>query len=486
MKSDSFNLLNRGRKEGYMIEITPLLNLESKHPIYIQLYEYIKNEVEAGRLPSKSKLPSIRRLAANLHISQNTVESAYQQLFAEGYIDSKPRSGMYVMPLEEKLDTIKQPVETFSTVESYDEETSYTLDFYQGAIDLTHFPLNEWKKCSNEVLHHKDILQYGDHRQGERKLREQLVTYLYFSRGVNSSPDQIVIGAGLQHLLGMLSLLFRKKQYTIAIEDPGYKGAKDVFKNNGLTVHPIPVDRDGIHMDELVKSESDVLYITPSHQYPTGVITPINKRRQLLKWVNEAERYIIEDDYDSEFRYVGKPIPSLQGLDSNHKIIYIGTFSKSFLPSIRISYMVLPPSLLKMYKQLFASYVQTVSRIHQEALALFIEKGYLERHIRRMRKQNRHKRDTLLKAIAQYMGDHVSVIGEKSGVFILIKINELISESTLIERAKKVKVKVYPTSRYWSKRSTEYPMIQLGFGGLTEKEIEEGISLLSKAWFKES
>lgn len=464
-----------------MLEITPLLDEENKTPIYLQLYIHIKNEIESERFPAYAKLPSIRKLASYLEISQNTVEYAYQQLLAEGYIESQPRRGMYVIPLEKKLGEEKRT--PTSKHEQSNNVQEILINFHQASVDLNHFPINDWRKCSNEVLLQQRVFQYGD-PQGELKLREHLASYLHLSRGVNCTPEQIIVGAGTQHLLGMLCLIFKRKQFTVAIENPGYKGARDVFINHGFDLKQIRVDSDGVSIDEIRKSKCQVVYMTPSHQYPTGVITPVNKRRQLLKWASECERYIIEDDYDSEFRYVGKPIPSFQGLDTNEKVIYLGTLSKSFLPSVRISYMVLPFEILGLYKEMYVSYDQTVSKIHQEALALFMEQGHFDRHIRRVRKVNRQKRDTLLKAISTYMGENVQVVGEKSGVYILLEIKRTTSESLLIEQALTHKVKVYPTSVYWMDASeAEFPKLQLGFGGLTETEIEEGIKLLNKAWF---
>ncbi|MDL4841234.1 MocR-like pyridoxine biosynthesis transcription factor PdxR [Aquibacillus rhizosphaerae] len=468
-----------------MIEITPLLENKNGSPIYLQLYNYIKQEIERGRYQANEKLPSIRKLALYLDISQNTVESSYQQLLAEGYIESVPKRGFYIQQIDEELSVVKRhkPFPLAESDSSF-EKVDYHIDFHQASIDLALFPISEWKKCSNEVLHNRSIFDYG-HPQGEMSLREQLAYYLHFSRGVNCTPEQIVVGAGTQQLLGMLCLIFKQCESSIAIENPGYKGAKDVFLNHGLDVEPIRVEADGISVNELKKSKNKIVYITPSHQYPTGVITSITKRRQLLKWAIETEGYILEDDYDSEFRYVGRPIPSLQGLDLNERVIYLGTFSKSFSPALRVSYMVLPKSMLNQYKKMYASYDQTVSKIHQEALALFIERGYLTRHIRRIRKLNRQKREVLLKAISKYMGMNVNVVGEKSGVYILLEIKLSETEETLIQLAKKAKIRVYPTSPYWTDyRSIDFPKIQLGFGGLNEVEIKEGIYLLSKIWFK--
>jgi len=263
------------------------------------------------------------------------------------------------------------------------------------------------------------------------------------------------------------------------MEEPGYSVVRTVFKNEGCHVVPVPLEKDGLSLEHVQSSRAKAVYVTPSHQFPFGMVLPISKRLQLLTWAYQTNGYIIEDDYDSEFRYRGQPIPSLKSLDEEERVIYLGTFSKSFLPTIRLSYIVLPPSLLVQYTSKFGHYNQSVSPIIQRAMALFIESGEFEKHIRRMRKSYQRKHQALLRNIEQNMGTKVNIIGENSGLHILLKVNT-VSSFELIEAALQKGVKVYSPSKFWLYPTSESDTyIMLGFGGLSIEEIEKGIRLLA-------
>ncbi|MDX8046252.1 PLP-dependent aminotransferase family protein [Gracilibacillus sp. S3-1-1] len=351
-------------------------------------------------------------------------------------------------------------------------------------MDLEHFPYSSWKKLTVQSLYYDNsqLFLNGDSK-GEFELREEITKYLFQSRGVRSSPDQIIIGAGTQYLIELLCKLIGNEPI-YAMEDPGFHRTRIVFNDQNVKITQIPLDVDGISIKSLKESNARVVYVTPSHQFPTGKIMPIARRTELLKWAEQNSGYIIEDDYDGEFRYKGKPIPSLQGLDSEGRVIYLGTFSKSFIPSMRLSYIVLPRTLLAKYDDHFNIYKQTVSRLHQHTLSQFMQKGYWKSHLNKMRVVYRKKQKVLVSAIKQHMADKIAIIGEESGLHILLKVQNNMSETELIKTAKKQKVKVYPTSIYYNKHEKDQtPMVLLGFGGLTESEIEEGIKLLSKVWF---
>lgn len=470
-----------------MIDITLLLGEKSGEPLYFQLYQHIKNEIISCKLPANTRLPSIRALSSHLHISRNTVELAYHQLMAEGYIQSKHKSGFYVIELElEKLPELNARKKKSFEMNNIEHSTAVRYDFKYGDVDAAHFPITIWRKLSNQCvqLEQMKLFSYGD-PQGEPGLRVEIAKYLYHSRGVNCSPDQIVIGAGVQYLLIVLSGLIRTDNSSIAMEDPGYDGVRTIFQNNGYSIHPIPLDKDGLNIRNLYDSKSRIAYITPSHQFPYGMIMPFAKRMQLLKWAADQDGIIIEDDYDSEFRYVGKPIPSLQGLDTNHRTVYLGTFSKCLLPSLRISYMVLPPALLERYnKQGYPLYDQTVSWIHQKTLELFMSNGHWEAHIRRLRNVYRQKQYTLISTIQKLMDGQVTVIGQDAGLHILLRVHNGMNEQELIKAAEEAGSKVYPVSPFWAqKNDAETSMVQIGFGGLSNEEIVEGVHSLHRAWF---
>lgn len=469
-----------GTDGGLAVEITPFLNRELKEPLYSQLYQWIKKEIEEGRLLSGMKMPSIRQLMIHLKVSRNTVEAAYQQLQSEGYLESIPKSGIWVAEIEKPI------IHTIEIEQkmAFDEKlpSEVRINFEYGNVDFDKFPLKQWKKCLTDVIdeakEHHWIFQYGEN-QGEFALRQQISNYLLQSRGVHSTPEQIVITAGTQNSIALICHLLELGGNNVAMEEPGYSGVRTVFKDKGCFIESVPLDKDGISIDYMQTCSAKAVYVTPSHQFPLGMVLPIAKRMRLLKWAYQTSGYIIEDDYDSEFRYQGKPIPSLKSLDEDEKVIYLGTFSKSFLPSIRLSYIVFPPSLFEQYLQKNATYNQSVSPIIQRAMAKFMQSGEFERHIRRTRKLYQGKHQALLRSIEQYMGSKVEVIGEKSGLHILLRIKG-ISSSSLIEKSLQKGVKVYSPSRFWSNsKSEDNSYIMLGFGELSIEEIEDGIRVLA-------
>lgn len=470
-----------------MFEITPTFDENADKPLYLQLYDYIRGEMEAGRIPPNTRLPSIRKLARHLGVSKNTVEAAYQQLMAEGYMISKPKSGYYAAEMEDRPSAA---IHSHKKISLFDQrnrhmpaKTDIRIDFRHGNIDRESFPIAVWKKLSNQVMREKEIFSYGE-PQGEPEFRLELAKYLYQSRGVVCSPDQIIIGGGIQQLLSLLCLIIGAKRHPIAFENPGYDGAREIFLHHGFPVIPIEVNRQGIHLEKLEKSEARFVYVTPSHQFPLGFIMPVASRIKLIRWAERANGYIIEDDYDSEFRYKGKPIPALQGLDPHGRVIYLGTFSKSLLPSVRIAYMILPKPLMTKYKMNFSIYEQPVSKIHQRTLYLFMREGYWEKHLRKMRHVYQKKHMMLIRTIQTYMGDNVRIIGEDSGLHVILEVKSDDTEEHLIQTAKKAGIRVYPTSNYWMDNPpSPYPQILMGFGGLSENEMIQGIRILSETWF---
>ncbi|WP_066073379.1 MocR-like pyridoxine biosynthesis transcription factor PdxR [Neobacillus soli] len=465
-----------------MLEITLDFDHGSGEPLYIQLYNFFKKDIQTGKIEPGEKLPSKRKLSHYLGISQNTVETAYDQLLAEGYVESEERKGIYVKELNRDLflHSNNAPKSTKVLVE---EIVQYEVDFSHGEIALEHFPHSIWRRLTIQSLYEEESSYFlNGEPQGELPLREAIAKYLYQSRGVRCSANQIIIGAGTQYLIGVLTMIIGRDAI-YSMEDPGFHRTREAFKDQGVTLRSIPLDQDGVDIKHLFSSKANVTYVTPSHQFPNGMVMPIIRRMELLKWAEEDGRYIIEDDYDGEFRYKGKPIPSLQGLDRNGKVIYLGTFSKSLIPSIRISFMVLPSSLLEKYKSHFTIYKQTVSRLHQHTLSQFMINGHWERHLNKMRTVYRKKQTALVQSIEKYMGQQATIIGDDAGLHILLSVQNQLSEKELIERAKAYKVQVYPTSVYYENNQPDRePMVLLGFGGLTEEQIKHGIRLLKEVW----
>ncbi|MET3292652.1 UNVERIFIED_CONTAM: GntR family transcriptional regulator/MocR family aminotransferase [Brevibacillus sp. OAP136] len=466
------------------MDFSPLLDEKLDEAMYMQLYRYFKEEIQSARIPAATRLPSIRQLSIHLQVSKTTVLMAYQQLLAEGYIESRERSGYYVVQLEADSLATSDSAEKQNDSQQEQEGNRILYDFFMSGIDLDHFPFDVWRKCYQQSmqLEEKDLLFYGDN-QGETGLREAICQYLYQSRGVNCTAEQIVIGPSTYALVQSLCQLLELERKDVAVEDPCYPRVRDVFNRLGFQLVPIPLESDGISLERLQESNAEVVYITPSHQYPLGMVMPVAKRLKLLTWAAERDALVIEDDYDGEFRYRGKPIPSLQGLDRNGNVIYVGTFSKSLMPAIRISYMVVPQRLLGRYRSGLITYDQTASRLHQRALELFMQSGEWERHIRRMRTLYHKKHAAMLQAIKTHMGERVSITGQDAGLHLVLEVKSKESTDTLVNVAEAHGVKVYSTEPMWHERKEGMrPLLLLGFGGLPLAHIEPGIELLNRAW----
>lgn len=468
-----------------MYELMIELDTKCNKPLYEQIYEYIKKEIQLGKLPFNDRLPSTRLLARNLLISRSTVDLAYEQLVSEGYIQAIACKGYYVCQID-GLYQISQAKEWMDYEYDYGKD-DIQYDFSPNGIDLVNFPFNTWRKITKNALleDNRDLFQLGS-PLGELDLRKTISSYLHQARGVNCQPGQIVLGAGNDYLLMILSQILGPN-YTIAMENPTYKQAYRTFCNLDYKVNCIELDKNGMSVEALNASYSDIAYVMPSHQFPLGVVMPMKRRMELLNWASMKEdRYIIEDDYDSEFRYKGKPIPSLQGYDRNDKVIYIGTFSKSIAPAIRVSYMVLPKSLMISYNN-HGVYASTVSRIDQMILNLFMNEGYFERHLNKMRAIYKNKHDTLLNEL-KGLKPIEKISGENAGVHILIHVSEKYSEEMLIQKAKEQKVKVYGLSNYFitaddkQRKEKENTIIILGYASLSEKDIKEAVRRLKIAW----
>ncbi|MEH7125459.1 PLP-dependent aminotransferase family protein [Bacillus sp. JJ1773] len=451
--------------------------LEDHSSKYKQIYERFKLLIEHGDLPANEQLPSIRQLADSLQVSRNTTLMAYDQLVAEGYIRGEGRKGYFVNVLEPRLfqeEAIPNPSKQTEPV------TTFFVDFKAGAVDQTNFPLKAWRRISNSVLTLQESFQYGD-PFGEMCLRKQIAAYLLQSRGVKTDPNAIIIGSSTQQMLINLGQILKDDFQSMIVEDPGYDGAKEAFLFHRFTLETLPVDETGADFSQLEKMMSRLIYVTPSHQSPIGVSMSIQQRQKLIHWANKKKGYIIEDDYDSEFRYTQQPFPALASIDSK-RVIYQGNFSKSFLPGIRLSYMVLPPFLLDRYMRHFQHFESTTSLLSQLTMAKFMEEGEWSRHIKRMRLVYKRKMQCIVSEIKKHFKQHISIIGEQSGLYLLVKIHQNRSEGWLIERAAFYGVKVYPTSIYFINNHSDEPIIKLGFSNLTCKEIQLGVKFLKKAW----
>ncbi|MCR4935552.1 MAG: PLP-dependent aminotransferase family protein, partial [Oscillospiraceae bacterium] len=345
------------------------LELTGKGPMYEQLYTWFSSGIRSGRFRAREKLPSKRALCAHLGVSQSTVETAYALLVSEGYVHARPRSGYFVSDFVPDADPAAPPPAEAVPAARRELPPVRDFDFSTSGVDVSLFPYSAWAKLNREVIYGSpELLQRGD-RQGDPELRAALSAFLSEYRGVRCAPEQIVVGAGIEYLSGLLVQLF-PPDTVFGLEDPGYAALDSTLRSMGRAVRYLPMDADGVTPETLERSGVSVAYLTPSHQFPMGLTVPADRRSRLLHWAASApERYLIEDDYDSEFRYGARPVPAMQGMDGAGRVIYVGTFSRSLAPSIRVAWLVLPESLLRRYHAVAAHSLSTVSRYEQAVLA---------------------------------------------------------------------------------------------------------------------
>lgn len=447
--------------------------------LYEYLYKMIKQDILSGRLLHGEKLPSKRALAENLDISTVTVETAYGQLAAEGYIYSVPKSGFYVSKIEGGS-SIGNDKKERKRAECPEKKESCLADFTTNRTETDNFPFDTWSRLMRETLStQREELLENSPSQGLYVLRKAIADYLFQFRGMSVSEENIIVGAGTEYLYSIIiQLLGRDKRF--ALEDPGYGKIARIYGVNGVNFTYIPFEKDCVNIDKLEQSQAKVLHISPSHHFPTGSVTPVAKRYELLSWAKKNSGYIIEDDYDSEFRLAGRPVPSLQSIDTEDRVIYINTFSKSLTPTIRISYAVLPDELVKRYTQQLGFYSCTVSTFEQYTLAAFIEKGYFEKHINRMRTYYRARRDFIMQCIKKHPDyNKVQIREEHSGLHFILEIETDLSDGELKEKALEKGLRISFVSDYFydKSRSSEHKVI-INYSALDAEKTEQAVELL--------
>ena len=464
-----------------MIELMIPLQSHSSKALYEQIYEYIRNDITNGKISCGERLPSTRLLAHHLQVSRSTIEVAYAQLLSEGYIESVPYRGYFASDVSE-LYQMRIELEQPELPEEKAEKENWRIDFNPYTVDITHFPYNAWKKCHREVWYTPEEMFLPGEKKGEPKLRQEICNYLHSARGVNCGIQQIIIGAGNEYLLLLLAqILGRQKK--VAMENPAFMQAYRIFSNLHYKVEGVEMDENGICMGRIREENPDIVYTMPSHQFPVGVVMSMKRRLELLNWAVEApNRYIIEDDHDSEFRYKGKPIPSLQSIDPSGRVIYMGTFSKSIASAVRVGYMVLPKQLLKVYEETCGFYATTVSRFQQEVLYYFLKEGAFERNLNRMRTIYKAKHDILTAALKKEAWVK-RVYGDHAGMHVLVEVDTSLSEDELLARVLAHGVRIYGLHEYLidTAQYGEHPTILLGYGNLSEQQMREGLKVIRDA-----
>lgn len=453
--------------------------------LYEHLYQCIKNDILSGELQPGERLPSKRGFAKHLNISTITVENAYLQLMAEGYIRSVPKKGYFVeelvRPVEEKFN-----VQGKHSGEIREEERFFA-DFLSNRMRRENFPFSVWARLMREVISQQsDELMTIPPGAGIWPLREAIAKHLLQFRGMQVQPEQILVGAGTEYLYGLLVQLLGRERI-FAVEDPGYRKLERIYQSYQAKQRFIPLDEQGICVDALEQSGADLVHISPNHHFPTGRVTPIGRRYELLAWANRREgRYVIEDDYDCEFRLQGRPIPALQSIDVMEKVIYMNTFTKSLAPTIRISYMVLPLHLLQAFQKRLGFYACTVSTFEQYTLAKFLEEGYFEKHLNRMRNTYRALRNQLLSAIRSSPLAAVSRIREEeAGLHFLLWVETKMTDEEIVRRCACEGLCVSCLSQYCHnpQPETEHTLV-LNYSGIAEEQIPMAVERLNRALLK--
>lgn len=496
-----------------MLELPFTLEPGGTLPLYEQLYGHLARLIRTGGLAAGSRLPGKRSLAEALGVSVNTVDTAYQMLAAEGYLESRPRSGFVVQQMQ-PLGEIEGGAAGGGTVDggtapppagglpgaaegsaaegAAADQTAATapaapvrFDLSTSGVDTALFPFRSWGRIQKELLYSAPELLGHGHRQGDENLRGAIAAYLRAYRGVQCGPEQVVVGAGLEYLLGLLARLLVGG--CAAVENPGYARSRTVLENNGIPCIPLDIDRGGLPVGALTGCGARIAYVTPSHQFPTGVTMPAGRRAELLAWARGGpDRLILEDDYDSEFRYDIRPLPSLQGMAGpDGPVIYLTTFSKSLAPSIRIACMVLPRPLLARYRAMYGAYASTVSRFEQQTLTRFLEDGLFTRHLARLRKAYRLRMETLAVALEAAFGpERLRLQGRHSGLHLLLSLTEGPDERQMVARAAAAGVRLAGLSGYYMARPERCPprTVVVGYAGLPPGDIPLLAETLARAW----
>lgn len=457
-------------------------------PLYEGLYRFIQKDIVQGKIKVHEKLPSKRRLAAHLNISVTTVENAYGQLMTEGYIHSEQGRGFFVNEIGNMMGVMADEDQTerkMPYIPPEEEEEEYLVDFASNIADLSLFPFSTWSRLMRDILsgNNRELLKTVPYN-GIYPLRKALADLLKSYRNMQVNPEQIIIGAGTEYLYGRILQLFGPGT-VIALEEPGYKKLADLSQNREISWEYLSV-YDKSH-ERMKKSKADIVHVSPANHFPTGIPMPVNVRMDLLEWAHARKgHYIIEDDYDSEIRYSGRAVPTLYTMDDKEKVIYLNTFSKSLIPSIRISYLILPPALLEKYRKTLSFYSCTSSSFEQLVLARFISEGYFERHINRLRMNYREKRDELLAAIEHSsLAERVKVSENNVGTHFQMKVVTQMSDEEIKRQAARHGMKLKMLSDYENIRQPENAgTLVINYAGVPKKRLKLAVQILESVFSK--
>ena len=469
-----------------MLEIN--LSLSNSRFKYRQIYESLKDIIISGKIPKGYKLPSKREFAKDLNVSVNSVATAYDQLIAEGYVYAVEKKGYYTEAINKYNTEMHFPAELPRELKENKVLERYKYSLSHMTVNNSFFPYKKWMSFQRDVIqnHQFDISQLN-HPQGPFEVREAIRNLISVTRGINCFAEQIVIGTGTQPLISQLIDLF-EPDVKVGIENPGYSRVRDMLNDKGINVVDIPLDEEGVDIRKMEEANMTIQFLTPSHQFPLGIIMPISKRIDLLNWVSEKEdRYLIEDDYDSEFKYGTDNIPSLQSLDKNQKVIYMGTFSKTLLPSFRISYMILPIKLLEKYKQRYKYWLQGNDSLQLYTLKYFIESGEYSRYVKKMNSHYENNRMILIEALKNHFNEKIDIVDVPAGLHFIARFKTGRSYDDIKARAEAASLELYDIRRFstgYVADDDAWKEYVLGFANLDIEEVESITKTLYKTIFE--
>lgn len=471
-----------------MKAIIPNFQSDSAVPLYLQLYHYIKTAILEGSILPREKLPSLRSLSKSLGLSMTTVELAYNQLLVEGYIYSKPQSGYFVNQISAGMGSVRKGGDAEDPEIGPIRQAGLLSDYEKhGYYDPSCFDFIKWKKCINQVLTEYShlLLREGDSK-GEKALRQEISKYVYQSRGVTCTPDQIVIGAGTQQIMGQLcTILIKMGMKHVTVEEPGYLPVRNIFRDRDFAITSVPVGKEGISISMLPANIRSAVYVSPSNQFPTGYVMPIGKRYELLDWARKNDSIIIEDDYDSELRYFGKPIPSLQGLDHDQRVVYLGSFSSTLFPSIKISYMILPPNMAAIFDTFRGDYTQTCSKTEQLTLAIYMSKGLYQTNIKKLRTLYSQKLQLVLSIFNRLGAGMIRPVNSSSGINMLISVKSKKPAALLCQEAQELGVSTLPIDTYTEAPAESRATLIFYYNQIPISQMEPALKGLIEKWKRE-
>lgn len=454
---------------------------ESGQFIYRQLYSQLKEDILAFKYESHEKLPSKRDMSQHLNISVNSVKAAYEQLLAEGYIYTEERKGYFIEPLEKLI--IDPNAQISLNVQEQQIEDAYDYSFSHMSTDISAFPVEVWTKLVKRVFENYDHeLSSIPQIKGPIELRQSIAKLVSYQRGIQCHPEQIVIGSGTNILLTKLIQLL-PDEIKIAVENPGYSRFRTLIRQTTAQLKPIALDHKGISIEAIKQAQPDATIVTPSHQFPMGIIMPVSRRIDLLNWASQTQSYIIEDDYDSEFKYETDNIPSLFSFDKNERVIYLGTFSKTLMPGLRMSYMILPINLVKQFDHYNLNMIPDFSTIHALTLNLMIKEGYYEKYVKKMHQIYGKKRETLITHLSNTFTNNIRIKDTRAGLHFIVEVNTPFSYQEIESRAKEMKLELYTLNRFSVKaleKNSLYKTLIIGFSKIKQEQIPQAVQRLKE------